>query len=292
MSATRTRGRRRPVHEEEHDNAERWLLTYSDMITLLLALFIVLFSISSVNISKYQTLQQSLRSAFSGSVLTGGRSILQSGSDQSTKNSASNVEIPSIVPLIPTVSKPSEGTGNGVSTAQQSALMREAQNSSAEQSEFTALENRLNSYANVHGFGDQLRAQIAQRGLIITVLTDKLLFASGQDTLESAGSPLLNEIATLINLDTDAHPVVVEGYTDDVPEHSAQFQSNWELSTGRATTVLEYLLSRGVPGSRLSAAGYGSNEPIASNATAAGRTLNRRVEIVFERKYPTPTSGS
>jgi len=288
--AYEVKDRRRRVRIEEHENHERWLLTYSDMITLLLALFVVLFSISSVNISKFITLQQSLRSAFSGSILPGGRSILQTGSDQTVKNSAANVEIPSIVPLTPTIAQPKQGTP--ISQAQQAALLKEAQQATREQTDFRALQRRLNAYAKAHGWQHQVIARIQQRGLVVTVLTDKLLFNSGQDTLQPAGEPLLTEIAALIKLDTAKHPVVVEGYTDSIPIHTGQFPSNWELSTGRATNVLEYLLSRGVDGSRLSAAGYSDHYPAASNATASGRAKNRRVEIVFERKYPTPSPSS
>src|SRR5262249_55440190 len=102
----RVGSRRRRDSGGEEESMERWLLTYSDMITLLLALFIVLFSISSVNISKFITLQQSLRAAFSGSILNGGRSILQSGSDSTATHAPNNTEIPALVPLTPTIPKP------------------------------------------------------------------------------------------------------------------------------------------------------------------------------------------
>ena len=97
--------------------------------------------------------------------------------------------------------------------------------------------------------------------------------------------PLLNEIASLLNVDR-THPIVVEGYTDNVPIDTAEFPSNWELSTARATTVVQYLIAHGVDENRLGAAGYAQLHPIASNATPAGRALNRRVEIVFERLNP------
>jgi chemotaxis protein MotB len=126
----------------------------------------------------------------------------------------------------------------------------------------------------------------------VTVLTDNLLFASGSDTLDPASYPLLTEIGTLITLDKDAHPVVVEGYTDDVPIATSQFPSNWWLSTGRANVVLQFLLGRDVPAARLSEQGFGDQHPAASNATPAGRAQNRRVEIVFERKYPSPNPGA
>src|SRR5947209_17070838 len=97
-------GRRRK--HGEHENEERWLLTYADMITLLMALFMVLFSISSVNISKFKTLQKSLKAAFSGSILPGGRSIIQSGSESTRAHSPATAEVPSIVPLTPNIPKP------------------------------------------------------------------------------------------------------------------------------------------------------------------------------------------
>ena len=291
--SSRGGSRRRGGHGggEEGESNERWLLTYSDMITLLLALFVVLFSISSVNVSKFVSLQESLKAAFSGSILSGGSSILQSGADSTGHQNPNNTEVPAIVPLTPTIPKPTD-QGAAADQAQINSLMKEAQNSSAENSEFRALQHRLNSYARAHGFANQVKAQIEQQGLVVTVLTDNLLFSSGSDTLDTASYPLLDEISTLIGLDTGRHPVVVEGYTDDVPISNSQFQSNWWLSTGRANVVLQYLLDRGVPAMRLSEQGFGDQHPVASNATPDGRAHNRRVEIVFQRKYPVPSPGA
>jgi chemotaxis protein MotB len=289
-------GRRRGGHGgEEEGGGERWLLTYSDMITLLLALFVVLFSISSVNVSKFVSLQESLKAAFSGSILSGGSSILETGADSSNKNSPNNTEIPALMPLNPTIAKPgAQGSGtSSASQAQIDSLMKEAQNASQENSEFEALQQRLNAYAKAHGFSNQVKAQIKQQGLVVTVLTDNLLFSSGSDALEPASHPLLNEIATLINLDTEKHPVAVQGYTDDVPIQTAQFPNNWSLSSGRADVVLQYLLGAGVNTSRqLIEQGFGDQDPVASNATPAGQATNRRVQIVFQRKYPSPDPGA
>src|SRR5579863_435155 len=278
---------------DSHESGERWLLTYSDMITLLLALFVVLFSISSVNVSKFVSLQESLKAAFSGSILSGGSSILNEGADSSASHSPNNTVIPAIVPIMPTIAKPgAQGAADTASQAQVTALMREAQTATQENADFRALQHRLNAYAKAHGFANQVKAQVEQRGLVVTVLTDNLLFSSGSDTLEPASYPLLNEISHLIDIDVEQHPVDVEGYTDDVPIDTAQFPSNWELSTGRATNVLQYLLSQDVPGNRLLASGYADHFPVASNATPEGTALNRRVEIVFERKYPEPNPGA
>ncbi|HLH65890.1 MAG TPA: OmpA family protein [Solirubrobacteraceae bacterium] len=272
------RGRRGRAAAPE--NEERWLLTYADMITLLMALFMVLFSISSVNISKYQTLQQSLKSAFSGSILSGGRAILQSGSESTSAHTPATAEVPAIVPLTPNIPKPVDTSAQQIANA----MLAQAA-AQQEQESFVKLARELNAYARAHGFSNQVRAVIDERGLIVQVLTDKLLFASGQATLEPAGLPLLNEIAALLNVD-HRHPITVEGYTDNQPIHTVLFPSNWELSTDRATTVVRYLIAHGVAARRLSAAGYADLHPIASNATAAGRARNRRVDIVLDRIYP------
>ncbi len=275
--------RRRRGHEGEHENEERWLLTYADMLTLMFALFMVLYSISSVNISKYVTLQQSLKAAFSGSILSGGHAIMQSGSESTSAHTPATAEVPSIVPLTPSIPKPAQTSGQ---VAQQiSKALQTVTAANAEQASFVKLQHQLNVYARSHGFSNEVQAVIDERGLVVRVLTDKLLFDSGSAALQPAGMPLLKEIANLLNIDR-RHPITVEGNTDNQPIHSAQFPSNWELSTDRATTVLRYLIGRGVLASRLAATGYADLHPLASNATAAGQAKNRRVDIVLNRIYP------
>jgi chemotaxis protein MotB len=276
----RTRGRH--AHAVTHENEERWLLTYADMITLLMALFMVLFSISSVNISKYQTLQQSLKSAFSGSILTGGHAILQSGSESTSAHTPATSEVPAIVPLTPDIPKPSDTTAGQISKA-----MLSASASRSEQTDFEHLKHELDAYAASHGFAHSVQTLITRQGLVVRVLTDNLLFTSGSARLETTGDPLLDHVADLLKVDK-THPITVEGNTDNVPIHTAQFPSNWELSTARATTVVRYFISQGVPEQRLGAAGYADLHPVASNTTEAGRTRNRRVDIVLDRLYPVP----
>jgi chemotaxis protein MotB len=301
-------GKRKRGHAAEAESEERWLLTYADMLTLLFALFMVLFSISSVNISKYQVLQQSLKAAFSGSILSGGRAILRTGSESTAAHTPATAAVPSIVPLVPTpTSRSSSSTGSAnppaspaalaakaaaarpMTTAQLQAALNSMSASIAEQDSFVALKARLDAYARAHGFADKVQTVIQRRGLVVRVLTDKLLFDSGQATLQPDGAPFLGEVAQLLNLDK-SHPITVEGHTDNVPIASVQFPSNWELSTARATTVVRFLISRGVSGGRLGAVGYADLHPIASNATATGRALNRRVEIVLMRLNPVPPS--
>jgi chemotaxis protein MotB len=273
-------GRRRHAGKEEGSN-ERWLLTYADMITLLMALFMVLFSISSVNISKYQTLQKSLKAAFSGNILPGGKAIAQQGATNNSAQVPSSVELQAIEPVA------TEGTsslqnssmhGSSSATAaaaRQSAAQREA-------AEFAHIKQELDAYAAAHGFASSVQTTIEPRGLVIRVLTDDLLFASGQATLEGRADGLLAEIAQLLNVD-ETHPISVEGNTDDIPIRSSLYPSNWELSTARASTVVRFLIAHGVSPRRLTATGNAEQRPVDSNATAAGRARNRRVEIVMRR---------
>jgi chemotaxis protein MotB len=294
MAAHGKRGRRGGA--VEHENEERWLLTYADMLTLLFALFMVLFSISSVNISKYQVLQQSLKAAFSGSVLPGGRAILQSGSESTSAHTPATAEVPSIVPLVPTPtsrSSSSTGSANTASKQMTAADLQAALNSMSasvtEQDTFEKLKEQMDAYAKAHGFGDKVQTLVERRGLVVRVLTDNLLFDSGSATLKPGADQLLDEVGQLLNLDK-SHPITVEGHTDNQPISNAQFPSNWELSTTRATNVVRFLISRGVSAYRLGAVGYADLHPIASNATAAGRAQNRRVEIVLMRLNPVPPS--
>ncbi|MGA9286078.1 MAG: flagellar motor protein MotB [Solirubrobacteraceae bacterium] len=283
----RGRGRHRGGgHSEESE--ERWLLTYADMITLLMALFMVLFSISSVNISKYQTLQKSLKAAFSGNILPGGKAISQQGSTANSSQVPATFELQAIEPVQTQGSSPLQNstahssqtataTATPTALAQQGAAQRET-------NEFAQIKHELDAYAKSHGFSSSVKTTIEKRGLVIRVLTDDLLFASGQATLSSQANALLSEIGQLLNID-ETHPISVEGNTDDVPIHSSLYPSNWQLSTARASSVVEFLIGHGIAAGRLTATGNADQKPVASEATEAGRARNRRVEIVLRRLY-------
>lgn len=282
--------RRRGTSQHAEESEDRWLLTYSDMITLLMALFIVLFAISSVNVSKYHTLQQALRAAFSGgNVAPGGKPISSKASvPASTDHASIATGAPSLAPLF-TLSSPNPAHSRQTHSEASLAAAAPAahfgvQSAASEQEEFVLLKHELEAYARSHGFASSVHPVIERRGLAIRVLTDSLLFGSGSAALDPQGRPLMREIAQLLAID-QVHPVSVAGNTDAVPIHTAAFPSNWELSTARASTVVRFLIATGVRAQRLSAAGYAELRPLASNATATGRARNRRVEIVLERIY-------
>jgi len=259
MSA-RGGGRRRRGGHAEHENEERWLLTYADMITLLMALFMVLFSISSVNISKYKSLTQSLKDAFSGHVLPGGKAIMKSGAD--------NAKVPASASLISPV-KPAPGSDK-------------AQEQKTEE-EFQKIKKQIDAYARSHGFTSQVQTTVSRRGLVVRLLTDEVLFDTGPAALKPGAMGLLSGVGHAINLDR-THPIMVEGHTDNVPIAGSQFPTSWELSTARASAVVRFLIRVGIDRFRLGAAGYANLYPVASNSTESGRSKNRRVEIVLLRQ--------
>jgi chemotaxis protein MotB len=272
MSAPARGKRRRHSDSGGHDSEERWLLTYADMITLLLALFVVLFAISSVNTSKVKMLQKSLRDAFSGKVMSGGEAIMATGNSVSVRTLQNQ---PRIVPATPSIGQPATASAQAALAARR------------EQDELQQLKRQLDAFAAAHGFKAQVETVVTQRGLVVRLLTDNVLFDSGLADLKGQGLPLLNEVGTLLGVDR-IHPIVVEGHTDDVPISTSKFASNWELSTARASAVVRWLIGRNLLARRFSASGYADLHPLASNGTDAGRARNRRVEIVLQRIHNLP----
>src|SRR5215210_1068897 len=259
------RHKKRSHHEEEHENEERWLVSFADMMTLLFCLFMVLFAISSVNTSKFEELAKSLQDAFSGKVVTGGEAVMQTGSSTPPEQSQATPPLPSMMP----VTQAAEGAAP---TQDQAELKRRAQQ---EEEELQQLRKRIQSLAKQEGVSANVKVSVRRRGLVVELLTDRVFFDSGS---------ALVKIARIIAGERK-HPVVVEGHTDSAPIATAQFPSNWELSSARAGAVVRTFERSGVNGKRMSTQGFGSQVPAASNATSQGRSRNRRVVAVLSRMY-------
>jgi chemotaxis protein MotB len=277
MSAAR--GGARGGHGEA-DSEERWLLTYADMITLLMALFIVMWAISSVNISKFNQLKASLQSAFSAKVLPANSSILtgQQSAFEQDGSPVQPLDRSSSASQVVKVNSLTQEISAKISNSLASAAAKQ------DQSNLEHIQQLVQTYARQNGLTSIVKASIDQRGLVVRLLTDKVLFGSGSAQLRPAGMPLLSDIAGLLAAPDIPNPIRVEGNTDNNPIHSSQFESNWELSSARADAVLEFLLSRHIAPTRLSATGYGDVNPIATNSTAAGQAANRRVDIIILRR--------
>ncbi len=255
--AARARGRRsRGKHEEGHGTDERWLLTYSDLITLLMALFVIFFAMSSADQTKYEKLKSSLSAAFDGHILGGGQSVLEQG-----------------------------GTDAAVKPLDQAKA--QAQAAKQETESLNELKRRIDAYAAAHQLQSKIDTRVERRGLVVAILTDRLLFDSGSAELRPEGAALMTSIGAMLRREAE-HQIEVEGYTDNVPIRNATYPTNWELSTARASTVVRTFLRANVAPQRLTAAGRAYLDPVASNATESGRLHNRRVQVVIPRKAPSP----
>jgi chemotaxis protein MotB len=286
-----TRRHKKHHHHEEHENHERWLVSGYDMMTLLFAVFVVLFAISSTNVSKVKALTQSLQEAFSGPVLTGGRAMMATGDASESNRAAPEPPLPSITPVQAVQARmTTEQAAEGDKAA---AAAAEADLAAQEELDFLSLKRRIDAAVREAGLADRVSTAIVRRGLRVRLLTDRLLFDSGSATLRSAAAlEVLDAIGKII-ADERKHPVEVEGHTDDRPIATSQFPSNWQLSGARAGAVVQRVVGAGVAGDRVALAGYAARRPVASNATAAGRARNRRVEIVLTRLHgaTTPQGG-
>ena len=262
-------------HEGGHEEGERWLVSFADMMTLLFALFMVLFSISSVNTSKLTALQKSLQDAFSGAVLSGGKAIMTTGSQTDPKRAAAEPPLTSLSAL---TSPPSTSVNPQTGSSAKKAV--------AEQQEFQELKRRIDAQAKKAGLQGKVLTTVRRRGLVIEILTDKLFFDSGSAQLKPEALGILDKIAVILAGELK-HPIVVEGNTDSQPISGAQYPSNWELSGARAAAVVRDFNAHGINPRRMSFTGYGSTLPIADNSTAAGRSKNRRVDVVLSRIHST-----
>ncbi len=275
MSGHGGKKKKRGGDHGEHPD-ERWLVTYADLMTLLVALFMVLFSISSVNKTKFETLQHSLQDAFSGKILPGGQSIKNAGG-------TTNIKTPSAAPkessLQPYVGAPKDTVMSGGTTNE-------------EQKKFEALKKKIDDVAAKKKLSSKIKATVTKDGLLIRLLTDDLLFESGSAVPRPASLPLLKDVANLLATTQAGHKLIVSGNTDSQPIHSGQFADNLDLSTARANAIFRTFAHDGISPLRMTAAGRGAYAPIATNKSAGGRSLNRRVEILVPRLTEVTATGA
>lgn len=251
---------------EEHANHERWMISYADMLTLLLALFIVMFAISKVDAAKFDTFADGAAEAFGqANVALQGKVGINDGSNGILKDQEPN--------------KDSTNPADVGILARQALAERQARERAmnAQLQKLAKVRDQIARHLQRRGLKDAVQMQLDERGLVVNIVTDKVLFDSGEAALRKDGVAVLGAIAPAIkNL---PNRVTVEGHTDNVPI-SGRYPSNWELSTARATTVLRELHTDGLAATRSSASGYADTKPLMSNTSAARRQRNRRVAIV------------
>ncbi|MBO3143387.1 OmpA/MotB family protein [Dermatophilus congolensis] len=275
---------RKKKHEEheEHANHERWMLSYADILTLLLALFIVMFAISKVDQQKLQTFAEGTAQAFGQANLAmQGKSGNLDGRDGILENQKPGQE-----------TKVPDNEAAQPSPLSQSALQREqaaAQAAAKEKESLKQLQIKIASQLKQAGLANAAKFEINERGLVVNIVTDKVLFDTGKADLRPAGKKVIDTVAPILK--GIPNYIAIEGHTDNVPLNTAS-RSNWELSTDRAAAVLRTLVTDGIPASKVSASGYADQRPIASNKDDAGRAMNRRVAVVILPTVPLNNSAA
>lgn len=241
-------GKKKQHHEEHID--ETWLIPYADMLTLLLALFIVMFAMSQLDKAKIAKASEQFNIIFSG-----GAGLANSGGSGSA--------------MIESYKDPSE----------------EAPSKGAiEEDKMNEVKEKLEQEIESKGYSDKVKVVLDKEGLEIS-MQDVILFNSGDADVLSQASPLLEQISKMLaGLDNN---IRVTGHTDNKPISNSKFRSNWDLSAMRAINVMNFMSNvGGIPPQRLAIQAYGEYMPKYDNSTEAGRAKNRRVEISIVRKYP------
>ncbi|MFA7403867.1 MAG: flagellar motor protein MotB [Pelobacteraceae bacterium] len=243
---------------EKHANHERWLVSYADFITLLFAVFVVLYAMGQSDKKKVEEVMQAIQQSFG--MATAGATAPKV-----------NVIPSQTITIIPSLKPEIKVTPAG--------RARSGQKSRAAEKDFRQIKAAVEAYLVKQGAQSKVTLEITRRGLIVS-LKEAGFFNSGQATIKPEAYELINTIAEVMTQYNN--PLRVEGHTDNVPISTAQFPSNWELSTARATNGLRYLLKHyDIDPNKISATGFAEFRPIADNATPEGRAKNRRVDLVM-----------
>ncbi|WP_371367898.1 Motility protein B [Sporomusa rhizae] len=252
--------KKRKEHHEEHAD-ETWLIPYSDLLTLLLALFIVLFASAQVDQKKFEQMKASFNVAFSGSP-----ALLDTPRPTQPDSGNQSRTVPQLSEVMDNLSSPNER-----------AYMQET-------AQLIELKKTMDKYIADNGLGGDLTTSLTDDGLMIRI-KDTALFPSGSAELRPESRRFAVEIAKLITPLTQK--VTVSGHTDNMPINTRDFPTNWELSSRRAVNFMKFLLAQEtkLAPERFSATGYGEYRPVAGNNTNEGRAANRRVEVFIQRNY-------
>lgn len=236
------------------EESGEWLMTYADLMTLLLVFFILLFSLSTFKVEKFEKLLESIR--------------VNPGQGEPTASLIEFMELP-------------EALETELSIEQFTGLKTKKKDKpGVEQSEEEVLDD-INHFITQKQLGKHIVLEVLDGKIVIRV-RGKILFRSAKARLSPTAGPILKEITSIID-EYEEYSVNIKGHTDNVPISTLRFASNWELSALRATSVLKYLIKNGVPARRLTATGYGDLFPVVPNNSSKNRAINRRVEFVLEK---------
>jgi len=279
------KGRKKAVHEEEHVNHERWLVSYADMITVLMALFIVLFAISQVDQEKYIALRDSLSAGFQDT--TSSNSILDGSSGSQEGESVQAASSPAVGTS--GMVSADDGLGDQASNPKVEANIATAADPSldpallaaaqAEAAHLKELQAQIEASLVNNGLANMVRYRIDARGLTLGLVANDVFFAPASAEMTPTALRILDVAAPMVV--PIAENIAIEGHANIIPA-AGRYATNWELSSDRATQVLRHLVEAdGLPGNRIMAVGYGDARPLVAGDSPEALAQNRRVDIVI-----------
>ncbi len=244
--------RKKKKKNEEHGVDESWLLPYSDMLTLLLALFIVLFAMSEIDSEKYRELSIVFQEEF-----TGGSGILENEGPPTDSNESEK---------LPNTDEVEEENDTGIGNQETERL--------------ESMQNKINAYITENNLSHVLQTSLSDEGLLISIFND-VYFDLGSAVVKGEGQKIAREMSKFLNTNPP-HQIVVSGHTDNIPIENSQYDSNWELSAHRALNFMSLLLENNELDPKFfSAKGFGEHNPVAPNNSNKNRAKNRRVEVLI-----------
>lgn len=244
---------------EEHVNLERWMVSYADFMTLLFATFVVLYALAQIDLKEFNKLEESIRSAFNNVLpIDGGQNVME-GVGENILSKGMNTDNDAVIPP-----------------------MLEYLNPKYEKTAMQDIKSEIEDQLK-EGLIKGVAADLTDRGLIITLNDMNAFFASGSAELTPEAIKTINNISEMIKKRFNRHLIRIEGHTDSLlPNPNGRYPSNWELSAARSASVARYMISRySIPANLFTIIGYGSTKPLDTNDTPAGRSKNRRIEIVI-----------
>lgn len=251
--------RSRHHDDEEHENHERWLVTYADMLTLLMVLFIVMFAMSQVDEAKFNALRAGLAEGFgaTSSFMEGSDSFLQDQPEETSPDIVASQDFRS--PTVP------ERAASEVAARETDRL--------------EAIREQVDRALRQHGLSDDVRMTIDDRGLVISLVSRHVVFQADVAELSPRGQRVVDVLAPVLRQVPD--DLRIDGHTNQVKVHPRYYATDWDLSAARAVTVLRRLDEvDGVPASRLSMAAFGHEKPLVDPSKPGSQQVNKRVDIV------------
>jgi len=261
--------RRRELTDEQ--GSPGWLMTYADLMTLLLVFFVLLFSMSNLEKERFADAIRSFKTAFQYAVSGAPDNLIPL---ESTSPSQSPTDVNDAIMQSPEQSRPTkDNDAEDMADAELAAL----------EMEWRELTTDLTRAFQLMQMQDAIEIGAPKDGKLSLRVKGAALFTSGSANFNPAMLPMLDALLETLIVNP-GYKLEIQGHTDDLPIRTPQFPSNWELSAVRATTVLRYMVDSGVNPRRLTATGYGSSLPLVPNTSQENRAINRRIEFVLEKR--------